>query len=97
MTDLEKLERLFKETADKIEYFRKRFNKIDDEIYYTTYANGIVACIALLRNDDSDSGQATMDYLCEKYQVLHFAPHDEEERDTEDETTFPACLDDIGW
>ena len=99
MTDIEKLERLFVETADIIEYFRKKYNMSKDEIYYTTFANGIVACIALLRNDDSECGEATMDYLCEKYKLFHFAPHDTESDSISaynDETTFPACLDDLG-
>lgn len=76
MTDIEKLEQLFKETADKIEYMRDKYNMRHDEIYWTTYANGIVACIALLRNDDSEGGQNTMDYLCEKYKLFSYAPHD---------------------
>ena len=80
MTEIEKFEALFVETATR-----------KDEMYWTTYANGIVACIALLRNDDSVGGQDTMDYLCKKYELFHETPHDE----TEDETTYPACLDDI--
>ncbi len=91
MTEIEKLEALFVETANKIERFRKRYGDRKDEMYWTTYANGIVACIALLRNDDSVGGQDTMDYLCKKYELFHETPHDE----TEDETTYPACLDDI--
>ena len=80
MTEIEKFEALFVETANK-----------KGRMYWTTYANGIVACIALLRNDDSVGGQDTMDYLCKKYELFHETPHDE----TEDETTYPACLDDI--
>ena len=98
MTDIEKLEQLFVETADKIEYFRTQLNKSKDEIYYTTYANGIVACIALLRNDDSEGGQATMDYLCEKYKLFHCAPHDPDSDGIavyDDTTTYPTCADDI--
>ena len=94
-----KLEKLFVETADKIEKCRKNLKIRNEEIYYTTYANGIVACIALLRNDDSEFGQATMDYLCEKYQLFHYAPHDTDSDDIavyNDTTTYPTCAVDIG-
>lgn len=74
-----KLEGLFVETANKIEGFRKRYGDRKDEMYWTTYASGIVACIALLRNDDSEGSQDTMDYLCKKYELFHETPHDTED------------------
>ena len=80
MTEIEKFEALFVETANK-----KGRNVLD---YIREWHS---SCIALLRNDDSVGGQDTMDYLCKKYELFHETPHDE----TEDETTYPACLDDI--
>ncbi len=78
MTDIEKLEMLFLVTVKDIEDYRAKHNEVNDEIYWTTYANGIVACIALLRNDNSVGKEETMNYLCEKYKLFHCAPHDEE-------------------